>query len=140
MGPAIGVCCYEIGADVSEPLIRQWGDKAETSLQRSDGRTCLDLRGLNAALLAEAGVPEARIALTGPCTACNPAEFFSYRRQSKNAAGATGRQASFIGWSGARERGNRARAEEDKVENKIENEERPWLAKGPARASVYCRN
>lgn len=100
VGPAIGVCCYEIGADVSEPLTRQWGGKAEAALQRSEGRTCLDLRGLNAALLAEAGVPEARIAVTGPCTACNPAEFFSYRRESKNAAGATGRQASFIGWSG----------------------------------------
>ena len=100
VGPAIGVCCYEIGADVSEPLVQRWGDKAEASLQRSAGSTCLDLRGLNAAQLAEAGVREARIALTGPCTACNPAEFFSYRRESRSGTGATGRQASFIGWSG----------------------------------------
>ena len=99
VGPAIGVCCYEIGADVSEPLIRQWGDKAQASLQRSDGKARLDLRRLNAALLAAAGVPEARITLTGPCTACNPAEFFSYRRESRSGTGATGRQASFIGWS-----------------------------------------
>ena len=99
VGPAIGPCCYEIGADVSGPLLEKWGDKAEASLQRRDGRTFLDLKRLNAALLAGAGVPEERIASAGPCTACNPAEFFSYRRETKNGAGITGRQASFVGWS-----------------------------------------
>ena len=99
LGPAIGPCCYEIGPDVSEPLRRKWGDKAEASLRQKDGNTYLDLRHLNAALLTAAGVPEERIASAGPCTACNPAEFFSYRRESKNGAGTTGRQASFIGWA-----------------------------------------
>ena len=99
LGPAIGPCCYEIGADVSDPLLRKWGDRAKVSLGERDGKTCLDLRRLNAALLAAAGVPEERIVSAGPCTACNPAEFFSYRRESKNGDGATGRQASFIGWA-----------------------------------------
>ena len=99
LGPAIGPCCYEIGPDVSEPLRRKWGDKAEASLRQKDGNTYLDLRHLNAALLTAAGVSEERIASAGPCTACNPAEFFSYRRESKNGAGTTGRQASFIGWA-----------------------------------------
>jgi len=101
LGPAIGPCCYEIGADVADPLLREWGDRAEASLSERGGRTRLDLRRLNAALLAAAGVPEERIVSAGPCTACSPAEFFSYRRESKNGDGATGRQASFIGWADA---------------------------------------
>ncbi len=99
LGPAIGPCCYEIGADVSDPLIETWGDKAAAALRESDGKTYLDLRRLNAALLAAAGVPEERIATTGPCTACAAEEFFSYRRETKDGAGVTGRQASFIGWA-----------------------------------------
>lgn len=99
LGPAIGPCCYEIGADVSDPLIRTWGDKAEAALRERNGRTYLDLRRLNASLLATSGVPEDRIASTGPCTACSAEEFFSYRRESMDGAGVTGRQASFIGWA-----------------------------------------
>ena len=98
LGPAIGSCCYEIGPDVSEPLIGAWGGNAEASLEQRDGNTYLDLRRLNAALLAAAGVPEHRIASVGPCTACNPAGFFSYRRESRTGGGVTGRQAGFIGW------------------------------------------
>lgn len=99
LGPTVGDCCYEVGRDVAGPLVRTWGEKAESSLRRADGKTCLDLRKLNAALLAAAGVPAERIAWVGPCTACNPAAFFSYRRESRKGAGPTGRQASFIGWS-----------------------------------------
>jgi len=79
--------------------VRQWGERAEAALQSRDGGTYLDLRRLNAALLAASGVPEERIHSSGPCTACNPAEFFSHRRESKGGAGVTGRQAGFIGWS-----------------------------------------
>ena len=98
LGPAIGGCCYEIGPDVAKPLVEAWGGDAEASLQRRDGKTYLDLRRLNAALLAASGVPEDRIASVGPCTACKSGDLFSYRRESKNGGGATGRQASFIGW------------------------------------------
>ena len=99
LGPAIGPCCYEIGTDVSDPLLQKWGEKAEPSLKVQRGRTYLDLRMLNVALLAEAGVPVTQIASTGPCTACNPTEFFSYRRESQKGNIVTGRQASFIGWT-----------------------------------------
>ena len=80
-------------------MLGKWGDKAEASLRQRDGKTYLDLRQLNGALLAAAGVREEHIASAGPCTACSPAELFSYRRESRNGAGVTGRQASFIGWS-----------------------------------------
>ena len=94
LGPAIGPCCYEIGADVSVPLAQRWGGLAEKSLRSRDGKRFLDLRELNRRLLEDAGVPSAQIFKVGPCTACAVEDFFSYRREKRE----TGRQLSFIGW------------------------------------------
>jgi len=94
LGPAIGSCCYEIGTDVSRPLLQKWGHLAERCLHRKGGRHFLDLRGLNSLLLQEAGVPYAQIFDVGPCTSCAAGDFFSYRREKKE----TGRQIGFIGW------------------------------------------
>jgi YfiH family protein len=93
LGPSIGPCCYEIGADVSGPLVRQWGTLAEKSLQTRNGKPFLDLRALNRFLLEDAGVPAAQVFDVGPCTSCATEDFFSYRRNKKE----TGRQISFIG-------------------------------------------
>jgi len=94
LGPAIGPCCYEIGADVSEPLVQNWGSVAAEHLQSKNGKEFLDLKGLNEALLVSAGVPPAKILQIGPCTGCAKDDFFSYRRDGEK----TGRQMSFIGW------------------------------------------
>lgn len=94
LGPAIGPCCYEIGTDVSLPLIQRWGRLAERCLRGNADRQFFDLKALNCLLLEEAGVPHSRIFSPGPCTSCAVEDFFSYRREKK----ATGRQISFIGW------------------------------------------
>ena len=94
LGPAIGPCCYEIGTDVSLPLLQIWGKLAERCLHMKGDKKFLDLRGLNSLLLQEAGVPYAQIFDVGPCTSCAVSDFFSYRREKKE----TGRQISFIGW------------------------------------------
>lgn len=94
VGPAIGLCCYEIRADVSDPLIEQWGAAAKSSIRSRGGKQFLDLRDLNRRQLEECGVPPAHIFTVGPCTSCSE-EFFSYRRDRKE----TGRQLSFIGWA-----------------------------------------
>jgi YfiH family protein len=94
LGPAIGACCYEIGTDVSEPLIEKWGRRAQKSLQSRDGKQFLDLRELNRLLLQDAGVPPEQIFEIGPCTRCAAEDFFSFRRDKKE----TGRQISFVGW------------------------------------------
>ena len=94
LGPSIGACCYEIGADVSGPLIEKWGKLAQVCLLSRDGKQFLDLRGLNRLLLRDAGVPPEQISDIGPCTRCAREDFFSYRRDQKE----TGRQISFIGW------------------------------------------
>ncbi len=92
LGPTIGVCCYEIGADVAEPLTVKWGDAAKSAIQSRVGKQYLDIRELNRRQLEGAGVAPERIVVAGPCTACDR-EFFSYRRDKD-----TGRQLSFIGW------------------------------------------
>jgi YfiH family protein len=94
MGPTIGGCCYEIGADVSGPMVERWGDMAKRGLLRRDGKTFLDLRHVNRVQLEEVGVHSEKIYQLGPCTSCASSDFFSYRRQ----AGKTGHQMSFIGW------------------------------------------
>ncbi len=93
LGPAIGPCCYEIGNDVSGPLVRKWGSLAEPSFHLRGGKQFLDLRALNRRLLEDAGVPAARIFIVGPCASCAAGDFFSYRRDKKE----TGRQLGFIG-------------------------------------------
>ncbi len=80
IGPGIGECCYEVGPEVSA----QFGGQ---------GRTRLDLPGINRRQLIAAGVTPGRIYASNLCTMCLPAEFHSFRRD-KDAAG---RLYSFIG-------------------------------------------
>ena len=79
VGPSIGPCCYEVQEDVAGPMRAAFG----TGLVR-DGR--LDLwtaaeRALRAACVT-------RVDRFDLCTACDPARFFSHRRDG----GVTGRQ------------------------------------------------
>jgi YfiH family protein len=94
LGPTIGPCCYDIGADVADPLVARWEGDAKAAFQSRGGKQYLDIRELNHRQLEAAGVPVTQIAVLGGCTSCDP-EFFSYRRDRKE----TGRQLSFIGWA-----------------------------------------
>lgn len=98
IGPTIEACCYEVGEDVAAPLARRWGEAASRCMQTAGERIRLDLKGINAALLAQAGVPQRQIHSIGPCTACTPREFFSHRRETRAQLPQTGRQMSLIGW------------------------------------------
>ena len=94
LGPAIGVCCYEVKDDVAKPLMKKWSSLTTPSIQVRDGKTFVNLRRLNRDILRASGVPGKQLHEVGPCTSCAVEEFFSYRRQG----GQTGRQMSFIGW------------------------------------------
>jgi YfiH family protein len=79
IGPAIGLCCYEVGDEVAAPYRDRFGDDV------MHGRN-LDLwtsaeRALRAARVA-------RIHRFDRCTSCEPETFFSHRRDH----GETGRQ------------------------------------------------
>jgi YfiH family protein len=79
VGPSIGPCCYEVGEDVAAPFRAAFGADVVR-----DGR--LDLWSATERSLRAAGV--ARVERLDLCTACDPARFFSHRRDR----GATGRQ------------------------------------------------
>lgn len=81
IGPAIGVCCYEVGPEVA----RRFG--VETN-----GPVRLDLPGINEMQLRNAGI--SNIWKSPDCTFCIPASYYSYRREREKA----GRMLSFIGW------------------------------------------
>jgi purine-nucleoside/S-methyl-5'-thioadenosine phosphorylase / adenosine deaminase len=83
IGPGIGPCCYEVGEDV-----RAACDGLGEGV--AAGRM-LDLPGVARRQLARAGVAEVQSA--GLCTSCEPALFFSHRRDR----GRTGRQAG-LAW------------------------------------------
>jgi YfiH family protein len=79
IGPGIGPCCYEVGADVAGPFEVTFGREVLTN-----GR--LDLWRATELALERAGVAE--IERTDLCTSCHPELFFSHRRDR----GTTGRQ------------------------------------------------
>ncbi len=118
IGPGIGACCYEVGHEVIKefaakfPDAREWFDGPFDTLENGDADSNwlpwltmrppghappapsarLDLVAANRAILAEAGVPLARIFSSGLCTGCRPDLFFSYRREHT-----TGRMMAAIG-------------------------------------------
>ncbi|MGI9951131.1 peptidoglycan editing factor PgeF [Moorellaceae bacterium AZ2] len=92
IGPAIGPCCYRVGAEVAAAFKRQlhWSDAV---IRPGEGEEWyLDLWEANRLALVDAGLPPGQIAVTRVCTACHPRLFFSYRRDG----GRTGRMAAML--------------------------------------------
>lgn len=112
IGPSIGACCYEVGAEVRDAFdraksneldLRRWfHDRPQpTALNPSmpglapNPRTdhwFMDGWAIARARLEGAGVPADRIHTAGLCTASHPTMFCSYRRDGK----AAGRLAAAI--------------------------------------------
>jgi purine-nucleoside/S-methyl-5'-thioadenosine phosphorylase / adenosine deaminase len=81
IGPAIGVCCYEVGPEVAVQF---------TGLNQ---RAHVDLEDENRRQLLAAGLDPLQIWAAGLCTFCGPEAFHSFRRDRE----AAGRMISFIG-------------------------------------------
>src|SRR6202521_4173165 len=121
IGPAIGRCCYEVGPEVAQAFAAQfraaadWFDGPFDQLAHGEEplwlpwltmmppghvppppRVQLDLRAANRWQLADAGVPESKIAVSDLCTACRTDLLFSYRREGAK----TGRMMAVIGVRG----------------------------------------
>lgn len=80
IGPGIGKCCYEVGAEVAA----QFGEQ---------GRARIDLAATNREQLEAAGVKPDRIYVANLCTMCGVTDFYSFRRDKE----AAGRLYSFAG-------------------------------------------
>jgi polyphenol oxidase len=80
IGAGIGPCCYQVGPEVAERV----DPVALRSVPPAPGhptpRTFLDLRREIALRLARLGVPAGGVAADPSCTSCEPARFFSHRR------------------------------------------------------------
>jgi YfiH family protein len=73
MGPAIGGCCYQVGADF-ENLFTSGLTQKENSLY-------LDLSEVNKKQLLDCGLKDKNISESDLCTVCNEDQMFSYRKQ-----------------------------------------------------------
>ena len=80
IGPGIGKCCYQVGAEVAARFGGQ-------------GSGHIDLADANRRQLEDAGVTGRRIYASNLCTMCRAGEFHSFRRDQD----AAGRMFSFAG-------------------------------------------
>ena len=80
IGPAIGVCCYEVGRDVASKVVAA---SDLTVLRDREPRPHLDLTGAAECQLAQSGVEQ--IHSLSVCTHCSPDWLWSYRRDKAGA-------------------------------------------------------
>lgn len=75
IGPAIGLCCYEVSEDVKQQLL--------STVKLSEGlynNRNVDLKRINARQLEEIGVK--KVDICPYCTSCDNDLFFSYRKEN----------------------------------------------------------
>lgn len=102
IGPSIRWCCYEVGHEVIDAVIRATDivRSAECGMRERDKyyikkgeKYCLDLQNANKYQALSMGLTEQNIWLSEECTFCLPDKYYSYRYSK----GSTGRQGGFIG-------------------------------------------
>lgn len=84
-GPAIGVCCYQVGKEVAEVFEEAY---PESIIEKGES-IFLDLKEIAKVQLIESGLQRENIYISPDCTSCLSNIYFSYRREG----GITGRQA-----------------------------------------------
>lgn len=89
LGPAIGPCCFEVGADVVTAFVGGDTGAADAFRPIGDGKWLCDLYALARRRLAALGVE--RVSGGDFCTFSDVDRFYSYRREKQ-----TGRMASLI--------------------------------------------
>jgi YfiH family protein len=92
LGPAIGPCCYEVGAEVVVAVEAAFADSRPLLSRRTGQRACFDLWQANCLQLMAAGVGQ--VTVLERCTACHADQFFSHRAEG----GHTGRFGVVIGY------------------------------------------
>jgi YfiH family protein len=89
LGPHIGVCCYEVGEEVTAMFV----DPAVIERRAEWRKPHLNLAEANRRQFIQAGIASERIVVSSLCTLCREDLFFSYRRDGTKA----GRMLSVIG-------------------------------------------
>lgn len=86
IGPSIGRCCYEVGAEVIDAVHSNFSNPTTLLIPYSN-RFHFDLWKANQVQLEEVGILPENIEIANTCTRCNPNLFFSSRYDN----GITGR-------------------------------------------------
>ena len=77
IGPNIGFCCFETGAEVPDAMIQTFGAAAEEWIRPSGDKYYVNLKEINALALRRAGVEH--IEISDACTMCSHSRFWSHR-------------------------------------------------------------
>lgn len=80
LGPAIGVCCYDITDDRYYDFMEEFHRYEEKIFHFDHGRRHLNLSLLNYLQLRDEGIAKSQIDFFPFCTACDKKRFFSFRR------------------------------------------------------------
>lgn len=90
IGPAIAGPCYEVGEDVREAFVKGLPYGQDVLAPARELHWWADLREANRRQLLDARLPAAQVAISPACTHCDPAAWFSARRDGAR----SGRQAA----------------------------------------------
>lgn len=80
IGPGIAHCCFETHADVPEAMTEALGGLVRPHITPlAGGKFRVDLKGINADLLKQAGLTDPHIEVSADCTACLGEKYWSHR-------------------------------------------------------------
>lgn len=82
VGPNIGACHFETGADVPEAMRQAYGAAADAYIRPVGEKYYVDLKALNRLSLNRAGVTQVDVSTA--CTMCRPDLYFSHRATGGN--------------------------------------------------------
>ncbi|MBQ7916682.1 MAG: laccase domain-containing protein, partial [Firmicutes bacterium] len=82
IGPSIGPCCFEVGADVAQQFAGIFPRDAQDLIRKAEteGKYYVNLWEANRRTLMDGGVLPENITVTDVCTACHADVFHSYRK------------------------------------------------------------
>lgn len=85
IGPCIGPCCFEVGADVGETIARSTTSSVISRRDEARGKVFVDLRSavriqLRALGLSDNSIEDVPDRTRAGCTRCDVQRFYSYRR------------------------------------------------------------
>ncbi|MCP3142506.1 peptidoglycan editing factor PgeF [Pyxidicoccus xibeiensis] len=89
VGPCIQRCCYEVSDELGQRFTGRFGAEV---VESAGGAVRLDLSRAVRLTLLRAGLKPEHVDVLRACTACEPARFFSHRRD----AGRTGRHLNYV--------------------------------------------
>lgn len=85
IGPGICPNCFETHEDVPNAMMATLGTSVLQHIQiKENGKFSVDLKGINAKRLEQAGLNPENIAVCRECTACQPDKFWSHRKVGNN--------------------------------------------------------